>query len=177
MNKTAIVALLASTAFAPVAVAESELYMNGGLSIFDTDDATINALNVRGGVEFNELLGAEFEAAFGLGAEDIDGSSGAQIEVENQFSGFFVGRYPVYPKADVLARIGYTTGELQTSNSGVSSDAEIDGLAFGIGGEYMFTDTFGVRGDYTRIEADDDQFDGGINVFAVGGVFKFGNVR
>ncbi|MEO0607653.1 MAG: porin family protein [Pseudomonadota bacterium] len=177
MKKTAFTAILASLALAPVAVADSELYVNGGVSVFDTDEATINALNMRGGLNFNEIMGAEFEAAFGLGAEDLDSPEGAQIEVENQFSGFFVGRYPVLSRVDVLGRVGYTTGELQVSNSGVSTDAEIDGFAFGIGGEFMFTDSFGLRGDYTRIEADDDQFDGGINVIAIVGVFKFGELR
>lgn len=177
MKKTALTAILASLALAPMAAADSELYVNGGVSVFDTDEATINALAMRGGLNFNEIMGAEFEAAFGLGAEDLDSPAGAQIEVENQFSGFFVGRYPVLPQVDVLGRIGYTTGELQVSNSGVSADAEIDGFAFGIGGEYMFTKAFGVRGDYTRIEADDDQFDGGIDVFAIVGVFKFGELR
>ena len=177
MYKSAVAAFLAGAIFIPVAAAESQLYVNGGVSVFDTDEATINAVNLRGGVEFNALLGAEFEAAFGLGAEDLDSIDGAEIEVENQFSGFFVGRYPVLPRAEVLGRIGYTTGELQTSNSGVTSDAEIDGLAFGVGGEYMFTDAFGLRTDYTRIEVDNDDLDGGINVFSIGGVFKFGEVR
>lgn len=177
MKKTALTAILACLALAPAAVADSELYVNGGVSIFDTDEATINALNMRGGVNFNEIMGAEFEAAFGLGAEDFDAIDGAQVEVENQFSGFFVGRYPVLSRVDVLGRVGYTTGELQISNSGVSTDAEIDGFAFGLGGEFMFTEAFGIRGDYTRIEADDDQFDGGVNVFAVVGVFKFGELR
>ncbi len=177
MYKSAVAAILAGAVIVPAAAAESQLYVNGGLSVFDTEGANINALNLRGGIEFNALVGAEFEAAFGLGAEDINGFAGAQVEVENQFSGFFVGRYPVLPNAEVLGRIGYTTGELQTSNSGVSSDAEIDGIAFGFGGEYMFTEAFGVRTDYTRIEVDDDQIDGGVNVFSIGGVFKFGEVR
>lgn len=177
MCKSAVAAILAGAVLIPAAAAESQLYVNGGLAIFDTEGTNINALNVRGGVEFNALVGAEFEAAFGLGSEELDDFAGAEIEVENQFSGFLVGRYPVLPNADVLGRIGYTTGELQTSNSGVTSDAETDGIAFGFGGEYMFTEAFGIRTDYTRIEVDDDQIDGGVNVFSIGGVFKFGEVR
>lgn len=41
----------------------------------------------------------------------------------------------------------------------------------------MFTDAWGVRADYTRVEAEDDSFDGGIDVFAISAVFKFGDMR
>lgn len=177
MRKTALLVCLAGLGFSPVAAADSELYVTGGVALFDGEDSSINALNFRGGVEFNELLGAEFESSFGLGAEDVSGFSGAQVELENQFAAFFVGRYPVLPQTDILLRLGYSTGELQLSNAGVSQDFEIDGIAFGIGGEYMFTDTLGIRGDYTRIEADEANFDGGIDTFAISGVFKFGSLR
>lgn len=177
MKKTALTASFAGLVLTPVAAADSELYVNGGVALYDTEDATIKALNLRGGIEFNALMGAEFEAAFGLGAEDVSGFSGAQLELENQFAGYFVGRYPVMPRTDVLLRLGYTTGELQLSNSGVSLDDEIDGLAFGIGSTYMFTDAFGIRGDYTRIETSDSNAQGGIDTFALSGVFKFGDLR
>lgn len=177
MKKTALMVSLAGLFLTPAAAADSELYVTGGFALFDTEDATINALNLRGGIEFNALMGAEFEAAFGLGAEDIPGFAGAQIELENQFAGFFVGRYPVMPQTEVLLRIGYSTGESQISNSGVSLDNELDGIAFGIGSTYMFTDAFGIRGDYTRLETDSVNSEGGIDTFALSGVFKFGGLR
>lgn len=177
MKKSAVAAVLAGVCLGPAAMAESDLYVTGGYSAFDSEGATINALTLRGGMSFHEILGAEFEASFGLGAEDFGGNLGSQVELENQFAAYLVGRYPVARDFDVLARIGYTTGEFQSSTSGVTGDAEVDGLAFGIGGEYMFTEQFGARADYTRIEAEDDSFDGGIDVFAIGGVFKFGDTR
>ena len=177
MRKFAAAAVVVGAAMAPNAIADSELYVTGGLTSFDADSVDLQAFNLRGGIEFHELLGAEFEAAFGLGAEEIDGGSGAEAELENQFGGFIVARYPVIPNLDVLGRIGYTSGELQTSNNGVSSDADLDGFAFGIGGEYMFTEQLGVRGDYTRVEVDDDALDGGVNMFSIAGVYKFGSVR
>nr|WP_070958467.1 porin family protein [Hyphomonas sp. Mor2] len=177
MKKTVVVAVLAGACFGPMAVAESDLYVTGGYAAFDSEGATINALTLRGGMAFHEILGGEFEASFGLGAEDVGGNLGSQVELENQFGAYLVGRYPVAQQIDVLARIGYTTGEFQSSTSGVTGDAEVDGLAFGLGGEYMFTEEFGVRADYTRIEAEDDSFDGGIDVFAIAGVFKFGDTR
>lgn len=177
MKHVVVAALVAGAVAVPSAVAQSELYVTGGPSSLDIDEATLTAFTARGGIEFHELLGAEFEASFGLGAEDLGNSATAEIELENQFGGYLVGRYPVLPQLDVLGRIGYTTGEFQTSNGGVSTDTDADGFAFGVGGEYMITRQFGLRGDYTRIEADEDELDGGINVFALAAVYKFGSVR
>ena len=175
MKKIAVAAAIVSTMLAPTAFAQSDLYVTGGYTAFDGDDATLNAFTLRGGLSFHEILGAELEGSFGLGAEDVSG--GGQVELENQFGAYLVGRYPIAPAFDVLARIGYTTGEYQSSNNGVSSDVDVDGFAFGIGGEYMLTEQFGIRGDYTRVEAEDDSFDGGIDVFAISGVYKFGDLR
>lgn len=177
MNKTAMAAVLAGAFFGPSAMAESDLYVTGGYAAYDGGGATLNTVTLRGGMAFHEIFGGEFEASFGLGAEDIGNSAGTQVELENQFGAYLVGRYPVAQRFDVLARLGYVTGEFQSSTSGVTGDAEVDGLAFGIGGEYMLNEQFGVRADYTRIEAEDDSFDGGIDVFALSGVFKFGDTR
>ena len=174
MKKTALAAVVLFAASGPVAMAESELYVNAGASSVSTDDANITAFTARGGLWLNELIGTEFEVSFGLGADDLDG---VDVELENQYGGYLVAKYPVLPRVDVLGRLGYTTGEFQTATNGVSTDADADGFAFGLGGEVMITDSFGLRGDYTRIEPDDEQLDGGVNVFAITGVYKFGTVR
>ncbi|MEO1305775.1 MAG: porin family protein [Pseudomonadota bacterium] len=177
MNKLSMCATACAFVLTPAAAAQSDLYLEGGASVYSLDDASVNALTMRGGVDFHTLFGAEFEASFGLGAEEVDDSSGVEVELENQFAGYFVGRYPVLPRLSAVGRIGYTTGEFQTSNAGVSGDAELDGFAFGLGGEFMITEDFGLRGDYTRIQVEDDAADGDVNVFAITGVFKFGRVR
>ncbi|NQY13430.1 MAG: porin family protein [Henriciella sp.] len=174
MRKTAFAAALFCAAFSPAAFAESELYLNFGGSSVSTDDANLTAITARGGIWFNDLIGTEFETSFGAGADDVDG---VDFELENTFGGYVIAKYPVLPRVDVLGRLGYTTGEFQAATNGVSTDAEADGFAFGLGGEVMLTDQFGLRGDYTRIEPSDDGLDGGVNVFAVTGVFKFGTVR
>lgn len=177
MNQIAMYASACAFVLTPAAAAQSDLYLEGGAAVFSLDDASVNALSMRGGVDFHALFGAEFEAAIGLGADEIDGGSGAELELENQFAGYFVGRYPLLPRLNVLGRIGYTTGEFQTANGGVSGDAELDGVAFGFGGEFMITDEIGLRGDYTRIQVDEDDLDSDVNVFAVTAVYKFGSVR
>ena len=139
MKKTALAAVVVFAATGPVAMAESELYVNAGGSSVSTDDANISAFTARGGIWLNELIGTEFEVSFGLGADDIDG---VDVELENQYGGYLVAKYPVLPRVDVLGRLGYTTGEFQTATNGVSSDADADGFAFGVGGEVMITNSF-----------------------------------
>ena len=177
MKKALTLLALSCTGLGGHAIADSDLYLNAGLAAFDGDGATLNAISVRTGIAFHELLSAELEGAFGLGAEEIDDVSGAELKLENQFGGYLVGRYPVLPRFDAIGRIGYTTGEFQASLGGVSGDVETDGFAFGLGGEFMLTDQIGIRGDYTRIEVSDDDLDGGVNVFALAGVYKFGSLR
>ena len=174
MKKAALAVALCCAALSPAAFAESELYVNFGGASFSTDDANITAFTARGGIWLNDLLGTEFEASFGAGADDVDG---VDFELENAFGGYLIAKYPVLPRVDVLGRLGYTTGEFQAATNGVSTDADADGFAFGLGGEVMLTDQFGLRGDYTRIEPSDDGLDGGVNVFAITGVYKFGTVR
>ena len=170
-------ALAAGLVFAPTVHAEPELYANGGVSTLSVDEANVQAFTARGGISFHELLGAELEASFGLGAGDLGDETSAELELETQFGGYLVGHYPVLPNLDAFGRVGYVTGEFQTSNNGVSSDVDADSFAFGFGGEYMITSQFGVRGDYTRLSLDDDQLDDGVNVFTLSGVYKFGSVR
>lgn len=177
MDKIAVAAALTGAMLTPAAFAETDLYVTGGYSAFDGEGATLNALTLRGGIAFHEVLGAEFETSLGLGAKDLDSVPGAQAELENQFGAYLIGSYPVAPEFDVHVRLGYATGEYQTSNNGVSGDVDVDGFAFGVGGEYMITSQWGLRADYTRIEAEDDTFDGGIDKFAIAGVYKFGDVR
>ncbi len=177
MRKCFGLMVAAGLAVTPSALAEPGLYADGGVSSYSVDDANLKAFTARGGISFHDLLGAELEASFGLGAEELDADDSSQVELETQFGGYLVGRYPILPNLDAFGRVGYVTGEYQTSNNGVSSDIEADSFAFGFGGEYMITSQFGVRGDYTRMSLDDDELDDGVNVFTLSGVFKFGSVR
>jgi hypothetical protein len=177
MKKTLAMLVVSVASFGGSAAADSDLYLNAGLGVFDGDGATLKALTARGGIAIYDLLSAELEASFGLGAEQVDGAPGAELKLENQFGGYLARRYPVLPNLEVIGRIGYTTGEFQASAGGVAGDVETDGVAFGIGGEYMITPQFGLRGDYTRIDVDDDALDGGVNTFALAAVYRVGSLR
>lgn len=164
-------ALLAGVAIAGSAVAEPEFNLSGGYTILDGDDGSLGAITGRGTVFFNQNFGFEGEASFGVQDEDVGVGT---LELNNQLAAFGIAKLPVNEQFDVFGRVGYGTSEFEASIPGVGSDsADVDGFMFGGGAQYFFTPTFGVRGDYTRFEADEDGFDGGADQFAISAVFRF----
>jgi outer membrane immunogenic protein len=61
-----------------------------------------------------------------------------------------VGFWPVSPKADLFARVGYGHINLNVSGAGGSANASDGAVPVGVGGQYMFTSHDGVRFDYTH---------------------------
>jgi len=163
---------VAVAALAGAANAESSFYVNGGYSAFDGDGATLNGLTARGGVFFNDYFGVEGEISFGLGEEELE--PGADIELSNQYGGYVIGKLPAGENFDVFGRIGYGSAEFDVNVDGVGSgSADVDGFAFGVGGQFFFTENFGIRGEYTRFEAEDEDLDGGLDTYSVSAVFRF----
>jgi hypothetical protein len=48
-------------------------------------------------------------------------------------------------------------------------EADADGLGYGVGATWKLGSGFGIRGDFTRIEGDDEEAD----AISIGGVFNF----
>ena len=107
-------------------------------------------------------LGVEGEAGFGL-------SSDSGLKVKSAFAGFGVARMPVGEKSDLFARVGYHTTKVGFGNA----SANLDGVAWGVGGNYMFTDKDGVRLDYTRYQISGGGLTASSDSFAVAYVRKF----
>lgn len=165
-------ATLAAVALAGAANAQSEFYVTGGYSALDGDDATLSALTGRGGVFFNDYFGVEGEASFGLGEEDLE--FGSSIELSNQFAGYAIGKYPVAENIDIFGRVGYGTAEFDVNVDGLGSGSvDVDGFSYGVGGQLFFTENVGIRAEYTRFEADDNELDGGLDTYSISAVFRF----
>jgi hypothetical protein len=76
----------------------------------------------------------------------------------------------VTERLELFGRVGYATSEFNASVPGLgSASADVDGLAYGVGGKLFLTDRFGVRADVGRYEGDDSEAD----VFTIGGVVRF----
>jgi outer membrane immunogenic protein len=174
MIRKVALAAAAAAAFATPAAAESKgAYVSAGYTHFDLEqDVAVGGLTGRLGYRLGQHFGVEGEASFGVKDDELAAPpfGNVSVELENAYGVYGVGFLPVSENFDLFGRAGYGSLEIQGSLGGFSADAEADGLAFGVGGQYFFGSNFGVRGEYTRIEGDDE----GADSFAISGVFKFG---
>jgi outer membrane immunogenic protein len=165
--KLALASLIAIAVAAPVAVAQGDFELSGAYSNIDGDGADVGAITGRGTYFFNNYLGAEGEVSFGIDDADVGGGT---VELENAFGAFGVLRAPVAEQVELFGRLGYATSEFEASVPGLGSgSADVDGIAYGVGGKLFFTEQLGVRLDASRYEGDDAEAD----VFSIGGVFRF----
>jgi hypothetical protein len=165
--KLALASLLAIAAVAPVAVAQGNVELSGAYSHVDGDAGDLGAITARGTYFFNRYLGAEAEASFGIDDTNV---GPATVELDNSFGAFGVLRAPVADRFELFGRLGYATTSFSASAPGLgSASADVDGLAYGVGGKFFITDSFGIRADASRYEGDDAEAD----VFSIGGVFRF----
>jgi opacity protein-like surface antigen len=164
--------LLLAVALAPMALATPASaqpegpYAGVGYTHFDGEDADVGAITGRLGYRFHPNFGVEGEAGFGVKDDEV---GPVTVELDHTYAAYGIGFIPLTEKADVFARVGYHSTEISGSAGPLTDSADADGDAYGAGAQYMITERFGVRGEYTRLEGDDD----GVNTWGVGGVMKF----
>ncbi len=160
-------ASLAAILAAPIAVAQGNAELSAGYTQFDADGADLGAITGRGTYFFNRYLGAEGEVS--IGVDDASVGQG-KVELDNSLGAFGVVRAPVTERLELFGRVGYAASEFNASVPGLgSASADVDGIAYGVGGKLFLTDRFGVRADVGRYEGDDSEAD----VFTIGGVVRF----
>jgi len=161
---TAVIAGFASTA----AAQDSGIYVNAGVDAYEFDFYTAS---IKVGYDFNDYIGIEGQAGFGIGDQDIDG---IDVGVDNTFAGFGVLSFPVNQDIDLFARVGYHSTQFGFSGA-ISADLDTDGLAAGVGGQYFFNGgQNGLRVEYTLKDIDSDVGSlGDANVFSASYVRKF----
>lgn len=140
-----------------------------GYSLWSADDGDVGAVTARGRYMFTDFVGAEVEGSFGVKDET---TGGFDIGIDTSFGGFAVVGAPVAENFDIFARLGYATTSFDVSGFGLSGSADIDGVAYGVGAEYFFTKSLGIRGDFTKYDGGDDVA-GEADVFSISGVIRF----
>lgn len=151
----------------------SDLDVAGQNVDFGSEDVSVIMLTGRLGYRLNDFFALEGEAGFGLGGDDFDrtvpvnvqGSilnvdTNVDLKVKNYAVGFARGILPVSDQFDIFARIGYgqatAKADVVASLSGLtasgSAEEDADGIAYGVGAQFNFTDNDGIRADYTRLE-------------------------
>jgi OOP family OmpA-OmpF porin len=152
-----------------------------------SDDNSHFGFKVFGGYEFNRYLALEggyFNLGqFGFTADTVPAGSlrgdiklqGANIDL--------VGSIPIGDKFSVFARGGLNYAQAKDSFSGTGSVTVIDpspqksaaNYKFGLGAEYDFTRSVGIRIEAERYRIDDAVGNkGDVDLYSVGLVYKFG---
>lgn len=169
-----------ATGPAPKSASKISTYVGGGYSLYNGgEDLRFGGVTARGGVMFTPNFGAELEFTKGVGETDLDslGFSNFTLGLDTQVSGFVVGRMPLSEKANLFARLGYSSATLSVQGngpfSGGAADVELKDVIWGLGGEYYFTNRLGVRGEVTGFKAEGDNIDSGLDIFTISLVAKF----
>lgn len=165
MKKLAFLAATAAILAFPVAASAQEgVYLGAGYTHYSADDANVGGITGRLGYRFHPNFAVEGEATFGVNDDNV---GGVDIELDNSWGAYGVGILPVTQRVDLFARVGYHNTEV----SGGPITVEADGVAYGAGAQWNVSERFGIRGEYTRLESDDD----GVDTFGVSGVWRLGS--
>ena len=154
-------ALVAALAVAPAAAQAQDAgkagaYVNVTGALVDAGP-NLWALGGRVGYRFNDWIGVEGEAAFGVKGDDVTVSGvSADVDLKHQAAAYAIAFLPVGEGTDVFARIGYGTVKIKASALGATASGSDESVNFGVGAQHHFDGLNGVRFDYTRFD-----FDGG----------------
>jgi outer membrane immunogenic protein len=169
----AVMAAAAATPAAADVVNSTGPYVNLGGTWFSTDNNSVDVTGVTGrfGYRFTPNFGVEGEASFGIDGDTADFlGTPVDVDLDDQFGVYAVGFLPITPNFELLGRVGYATIDAEGTFGGFSAGVDDDGLAFGAGAQYAFTRNFGVRGEYTRYVATEDD---GVDAWTLAGVWAF----
>jgi len=154
----------------------SNIDVSGQTINLGIEDANITMLTGRLGYRLNDFFAVEGEVGFGLGGDEFDRQIPVQVlgttqnvganislDVKNYYIAFARGILPVSEQFDVFARVGYgkataeadITGSLAGFTAMGSAEEKASDFAYGVGAQFNFTETDGIRADYTRLDETD----------------------
>ena len=124
-----------------------------GYTDFSGDSANLGAITGRLGARWGRYIGAEGELSGGVTSDTANiGGVNTKVRIGDQFAGYVVGFLPVSPNADLFARLGYGQTRLNVSTPGTGAGGDHTSVNYGVGGQYFFDGSNGVRADYTRMD-------------------------
>lgn len=123
----------------------------GTLGYNYVDKAKTGTIQGRLGIDLSRYLAVEAEYGLGVQGHDreILGQT-ARLEEPWEGAGYVVAKLPIGDSFKVHARGGYGHTEFRETYNGSTSDVGGDHWAYGVGGEYQWSDNNGIRADWTR---------------------------
>jgi len=166
----AAAAAAATMALAPAMAQAQETvepgaYVNLGAAYATQSGIHLGAIQGKVGYRFNNWLGVEGEAAFGVDDDSVRvGAAKAKVELKHQLAAYVIGFAPVATNTDLFARLGYGTTKIGASAAGVGASGSDESVNIGAGVQHHFDGKNGVRVEYLRSEYNDG---GHANVWGV----------
>lgn len=206
MKKTAIVALLSAFVAAPAVAANQGGYVAvdvGPAALSGANFAGVNSntnfpnpgsLHITGGYHFDMNLGVE-GGLVSVGDSTVNSFSGGLSSSETlKTSVWYVaatGTFPISSQFDLFGKLGLARTKMDYTSSGnlfgtnVSTSGSKTNLMIGLGGQYNFSQNWGLRVQYENFGKTDLSFPAGwvaataatksvgLSTFTVGGVYNF----
>lgn len=168
---SSLLVLASSAAFAqdkPV-----DCYLNGGITANDNDGVKTTSLSGKIGYNINKNFAVEAEGGLGIDGDTVSAAS-TNFNVSGKYThkgdlgAYAVGKLPMSENFSLLGRVGYHHVWDQVKVGATKYKGDDGSFAAGVGAQYMFDDSNGVRADYTRYTEND-----GMDNFSVSYVRKF----
>jgi outer membrane immunogenic protein len=135
-------------------------YAGAGYTQFDAGNVDVGGVTGRLGYRFSPYFGVEGEATFGIEDDTADFlGTPVDVELDEQFGAYAVGFLPLGEQFDLIGRVGYATIDASGSVGPFQAGVDDDGLGYGVGAQWRFSDNFALRGDATRFEGDGEDAD------------------
>jgi len=159
----AALALLASPAWA---AEDNGFYAGVGLGMSDLSAGDFSGNDFA----FKVFAGYDFMKYFGMEAAYMDGGSPSDHGFNVDLSGWDIalrGILPIGEKGELFAKLGYVWWHVDADEFGSDNG---DDMMYGLGGGYRFTDQFGMRGEWERMDIQDTD---SADLWTISGYWKF----
>jgi len=176
MNKTKLIgAILLTLGMTGTALAQNGFYAGAsiGQATIDACDGVTScddedtSWKIFGGWELNPNIA--FEAAY-VDFGEVSGSIGGSA-VSAEVDGWSLaakGMLPLNEQFGVFGKLGMIKWDVEGGGAASGIDDDGTDLMYGIGAQYMFTDQFGIVGEWEWYDMDDD-----VDLFSIGALIKF----
>ncbi len=140
-----------------VVVSDSGFYVGIAYSIIGSDitniaddiDLDMGAVMLDAGYKFNDYIAVEGRYWIGV---DEDCLSFDALETDTDAWGIYIKpMYPVTDSFDIYGLLGYGSAAL---NDAITFDADVEGISWGVGASYSFTDSISIFVDYVAFTED-----------------------
>jgi outer membrane immunogenic protein len=171
----AALAGVAAPAFAQTLTAPQG-YGGIGYTGLNPNGHNLGEITGRLGLKLSPYFGVETEVGTGVSNSKFNNAAGNRVTLSEQpsLAGFVVGYFPVTPRFDLLARVGYGETDLRTVDpNGARHENTSPQLSYGAGAQYFLTSHDGIRVDYTRRDFAEPSAPKDMDTWQVGYVRKF----